>query len=138
MTMAYSYSLFITVSKSKLESLSSVYNVYRVSPGYSISAQHLGKMLRRPAQPSPGAGSNGTIKTVSLGRPWLGCRVGYGCKYIPAQLSASKADHGHVIENCSVDPAHNLVRCNVLTGTYHELAAHYLCRMLGMRTFICC
>ena len=91
-----------------------------------------------PAQPSQGAGSNGTIKTVSLGRPWLGCRVGYGCKYIPAQLSASKADHGHVIENCSVDPAHNLVRCNVLTGTYHELAAHYLCRMLGMRTFISC
>ena len=78
------------------------------------------------AQPSPGAGSNGTIKTVSLGRPWLGCRVGYGCKYIPAQLSASKADHGHVIENCSVDPAYNLVRCNVLTGTYHEML-HTIC-----------
>ena len=126
--MSMPYSSFITVSKSKLESLSSVYNVYRVSPGYSISAQHLGKMLRRPAQPSPspGAGSNGTIKTVSLGRPWLGCRVGYGCKYIPAQLSASKADHGHVIENCSVDPAYNLVRCNVLTGTYHEML-HTIC-----------
>ena len=137
--MSMAYSLFITVSKSKLESLSSVYNVYRVSPGYSISAQHLGKMLRRPARPSPGAGSKGTIKTVSLGRPWLGwAGVGYGCKYIPAQLSASKADHGHVIENCSVDLAHILVRCNVLTGSYHEMAAHYLCRMLGLRTFISC
>ena len=91
------------------------------------------------AQPGPGAGSKGTIKTVSLGRPWLGwAGVGYGCKYIPAQLSASKADHGHVIENCSVDLAHILVRCNVLTGSYHEMAAHYLCRMLGLRTFISC
>ena len=124
--MSMPYSLFITVSKSKLENLSSVYSIMFTGSHQdilfppNISAKCYG------AQPSPGAGSNGTIKTVSLGRPWLGCRVGYGCKYIPAQLSASKADHGHVIENCSVDPAHNLVRCNVLTGTYHEML-HTIC-----------
>ena len=71
--MTMTYSLFITVSKSKLESLSSVYNVYRVSPGYSISAQHLGKMLRRPAQPSPAQvlAAMGPLRQFHLaGRGW--------------------------------------------------------------------
>ena len=71
--MSMPYSLFITVSKSRLESLSSVYNVYRVSPGYSISAQHLGKMLRRPAQPSPAQvlAAMGPLRQFHLaGRGW--------------------------------------------------------------------